>query len=62
MVTVCHKLMQNIGCSVGIEVKNDPLNIPIIGFKLIFLKEVRSNKMFFFRSQKDANFVGMEFQ
>ena len=26
------------------ETKNDPLNIPIFGFELIFLKEVRSSK------------------
>ena len=42
MMTVRHRLMQNIGFSVGIEAKNDPLNIPIFGFELIFLKEVRS--------------------
>ena len=43
MVTVLYKTFQNIAFSVGIEAKNDPLNIPIFGFELIFLKEVRSN-------------------
>ena len=28
---------------VGIKAKNDPLNIPIYGFELIFLIEVRSS-------------------
>ena len=44
MVTVCHETFQNIGFSVGIEAKNDPLNIPIFGFELIFLKEARSKQ------------------
>ena len=48
MVTVRHKLMQNIGFSVGIRAKNDPLNIPIFGFELIFLKEVRSSNFQFY--------------
>ena len=39
---VCHETFQNNGFSVGIEAKIDPLNIPIFGFDLIFLKEVRS--------------------
>ena len=42
MVTVLYETFQNIGFSVGIEAKNDPLNNPIFGFELIFLKEVRS--------------------
>ena len=40
MVTLRHETFQNIGFSVGIEAKNDPLNIPIFGFEIIFLKEV----------------------
>ena len=42
MVTVNHRSMKNIRFSVEIEAKNDPLNVPIFGFELIFLKEVRS--------------------
>jgi len=41
MLTVCHETFQNVIFSVRIEAKNDPLNIPIFGFELIFLKEVR---------------------
>ena len=44
MVTVRHEIFQNIGFSVGIEAKNDMLNIPIFEFKLISLKEVPSRK------------------
>ena len=43
MVTVLYDTFQNIVFSVGIEAKNDPLNIPIFGFELIFLQEVRSS-------------------
>ena len=42
---VYHKTLQNIGFSVGIEAKNGLLNIPIFGFELIFLKEVRSSSI-----------------
>ena len=48
MVTVRYRLMYNIGCGVGIEAKNDALNIPIFGFELIFLKEARARGVFFY--------------
>ena len=48
MVTVLYETFQNIGFSVGIKAKNDPLNIPNIGSELIFFKkEVRSSKLNF---------------
>ena len=43
MMAVFHETFQNIEFSVGIEAKNDPLNIPIFWFELIFLKELRSS-------------------
>ena len=43
MVTVLHETFQNIGFNVGIEAKNDHLNIPIFRFELIYLKEARSS-------------------
>ena len=43
MMTVLNETFQNIGFSVGIESKHDPLNIQIFGFELIFLKEVGSS-------------------
>ena len=41
---VKHKIFQNIRFSVGIETKDDPLNIPFLRFGLIFQKKVRSKK------------------
>ena len=43
-ILVYHETFQNIAFSVGIKAKNDVLNIPIFGFELIILKEVRSRK------------------
>ena len=43
MVTVRLETFQNIGFIVGMAGKNDPLNISIFKFELIFLKEVRSS-------------------
>ena len=43
-ILVYHKTFQNIRFSDGIKTKNDPLNIPIFGFEVIFLKEVRSSQ------------------
>ena len=42
-VKIVQKTFQNIKISLGIEVKYDPHNIPIVGSQLIFLEKLRSN-------------------
>ena len=46
MVTLRHETFQNIIFSVGIQAKNDPLNIPLFGFEQILLQKLRSYPLY----------------